>query len=41
MITMDPQLSLARQIEQIHTMMEKKIDVLIVNPVDSRVWSMF
>ena len=36
MITMDPQLSLARQIEQIHTMMEKKIDVLIVNPVDSR-----
>lgn len=36
MITMDPQLSLERQIDQIHTMMKKKIDVLIVNPVDSR-----
>lgn len=36
MITMDPQLSLQRQIDQIHTMMDQGIDVLIINPVDSR-----
>ena len=36
MITMDPQLSLTRQIEQIHTMMKQGVDVLIVNPVDSK-----
>ena len=36
MITMDPQLSIERQIEQIKTMMTEGIDVLIVNPVDSR-----
>lgn len=36
MITMDPQLSVERQIEQIKTMMAEGIDVLIVNPVDSR-----
>ena len=32
MITMDPQLSIERQIEQIKTMMAEGIDVLIVNP---------
>ena len=36
MITMDPQLSVERQIDQIHVLMDRGIDVLIVNPVDSR-----
>ncbi|MCI9524441.1 MAG: sugar ABC transporter substrate-binding protein [Erysipelotrichaceae bacterium] len=36
MITMDPQLSLKRQIEQIHYMMDQGCQVLIVNPVDSK-----
>lgn len=36
MITMDPQLSLDRQIDQIHYMMEQGCEVLIVNPVDSK-----
>lgn len=35
MISMDPQLSLDRQIEQIHYMIEQGCKVLIVNPVDS------
>lgn len=36
LMTMDPQLSLERQIEQIHYMMDQGCDVLIVNPVDSK-----
>lgn len=36
MITMNPQLSLDRQIEQIHYMMDQGCQVLIVNPVDSK-----
>lgn len=35
MITMDPQLSLERQIAEIEEMMDRGIQVLIVNPVDS------
>lgn len=35
MITMDPQLSLERQIAEIEEMMNRGIQVLIVNPVDS------
>ena len=36
MITMDPQLSLERQIDQIHYMINQGCEVLIVNPVDSK-----
>lgn len=36
MISMDPQLSIERQIDQIHYMMEQGVQVLIVNPVDSK-----
>ncbi len=36
LLTMDPQLSLDRQIEQIHYMIEQGCEVLIVNPVDSK-----
>ena len=35
LVTMDPQLSLTRQIEEIEEMMDMGIQVLIVNPVDS------
>lgn len=36
LITMDPELSLDKQIDQIHTLMELGCSVLIVNPVDSK-----
>lgn len=35
MLTMDPQLSLTRQIEQIHYLMDQGCQILIINPVDS------
>jgi len=36
LITTDPQLSLERQIEQIHYMIEQGCQVLFINPVDSK-----